>query len=275
MVRVFPRQVPSFALVVAGLSTFPARNLSADVAALDPCAARLPALANSTLAALVRCSNVAVTHDGGSVGGVGEGPAGLGAGGGIGRVLKPLADSLSPLDAYHWRQSLVAAASAKVGPSNSSKRVRFSDDRPKAVLRQKMEHKAKEDGRAAALDLLHAAVTEQPALMVVMFWSQPPRSVKSPPGGFLWQDVFGLGGSGIASPGGGGGGTKEQNEASRAAVSGGASLSSAVLSILEALLERIRGEFRRISGTEEALSKALDLVLALWHAEGVGRLGQV
>lgn len=80
--------MPSFALVAAALSSYPPRSMSAGAGAgrsSDPCAARLPALANSTLASLVRCGAVVEQGSAGSLAGVGGGIsfAGNGVGGGL------------------------------------------------------------------------------------------------------------------------------------------------------------------------------------------------
>lgn len=251
-----PRQVPSFALVAAALSSFPSRRLASDSSSSDPCAERLPALANSTLASLVRCGfpfNV-----GGGGGGLSTGPpmagspagsasAGIGpvprwlagSGGGGCEVVKPLADSLSPGDAYHLRRALVAAVSAASAEGGGSA----------AVI---------EERRAAALDLLLSAVREQPALVVVLFWAQPSPS---------------SGGAAASAKGRVDGG--EEAAGGPVVVVGDAALSGAVLSALKALSVELADGQNGLAGGEEALVMALELVLALWCAEGVGRLGQV
>ena len=266
--------------MAAALSSFPSRRLASDAASPDPCAARLPALANSTLASLVRCGfpfNVA----GGGGGGVGAGPpmgmagptagaaggvtagvgrwrAGGGGGGGVGEVVKPLADSLSPADAYHLRQALVAAVSTRPSPSPSPVAAGTAEDGSGgggSVI---------EERRAAALELLLSAVKEQPALVVVLFWAQPASTM--PSGASV------LSPSGKAGGGGGGGGGEE---AGGPVVVGDKALSGAVLAALKALSVELEDGQNGLAGGEEALVMALELVLALWRAEGVGRLGQV
>ncbi|CAM9317779.1 unnamed protein product, partial [Ectocarpus sp. 13 AM-2016] len=162
-------------------------------------------------------------------------------GGGGGGFVRPLADSLSPDDAYHLRQALVAAMSSQdpdkpVGGGGGAEA---------------------EEKRAAALGLLLSAVKEQPALVVVLFWAQPtpPRKAGATP------SVL----STLSPPTGDG---------ETAAVVGGAALSGAVLSVLKALSVELADGQRGLAGGSESLVMALELVLGLWHAEGVGRLGQ-
>lgn len=302
------KQVPSFALVTAALMSFPPRALSTDVGrrSPDPCATRLPALANSTLTALVRCGTMAEQSVspvppppppllsglgsngvGGFFGGAGAG-VGAGAGGGVSvGILKPLADSLSPYDAYRWRQALVASASEAVKaaagrtrgvPTGTSSSQPEGDDDAVAdeeffaAERSRLGAEAVEESRAAALDLLLAAVTYQPALMVVLFWAPAPPAAATPSstpkestGGMTDTPVASdlLPAPGAPPPG------------ERGVGGGGAALADSVLSILNSLAVEREGAPCLVAGAGEALGKALDLVLALWHAEGVGRLGQV
>lgn len=117
-----------------------------------------------------------------------------------------------------------------------------------------------EERRAAALDLLLSAVRVQPSLIVVLFWAQlPPNTITtlmSPP----------------PKTGSASGGTKDADSSVKV---GGAALSGAVVSALTALSSELPDGKRGLAGGSEALVTALDLVSALWHAEGVGRLGQV
>ncbi|CAB1112678.1 unnamed protein product [Ectocarpus sp. CCAP 1310/34] len=244
-------EVPSFAVVAAALSSFPPRRLASDPSSLDPCAERLPALANSTLASLVR-SGFPFNGDAASVPMASAAvppPPPIWAGvptaagpndGGGGGFVRPLADSLSPDDAYHLRQALVAAMSSQ------------DPDKPVGGGGVAIEEK-----RAAALGLLLSAVREQPALVVVLFWAQPspPRKAGATP------NV-----SSTPSPPAGDGETP--------AVVGSAALSGAVLSVLKALSVELADGQRGLAGGSEPLVMALELVLGLWHAEGVGRLGQ-
>ncbi|CAM9920527.1 unnamed protein product [Ectocarpus sp. 8 AP-2014] len=246
-------EVPSFALVAAALSSFPPRRLASDPSSPDPCAERLPALANSTLASLVRSGfpfngDAASAPMAAAAAAAAPPPIWAGVptaagpnGGGGGGVVRPLADSLSPDDAYHLRQALVAAMSSQ------------DPDKPAGGGGAAVEEK-----RAAALGLLLSAVKEQPALVVVLFWAQPtpPRKAGATP------NVLST-----PSPPTGGGET--------AAVVGGAALSGAVLSVLKALSVELADGQRGLAGGSESLVMALELVLGLWHAEGVGRLGQV
>lgn len=177
--------------------------------------------------------------------------AGAGLGGTGGGFVKPLADSLSPDDAYHLREALVAAVSAPALPSKPQQR--SNTGRDKTIDEQEEDgsgHAAAiEERRVAALELLLSAVKEQPALVVVLFWAQPAtprRGSSSPP-----------------------------PASEEAVIVGGAALSGAVLSALNALSVELADGQRGLAGGGEALVVALELVLALWHAEGVGRLGQV
>lgn len=266
--------MPSFALIAAALSSFPPRHQSSDVGTPDPCAARLPALANSTLASLLRCGSNAGDWPIDSAASTTTASAAAAAGA---VIMKPLPDSLSPSDAYHWRMALVsaAAAAATLLPSTSKPLAQVTPGRghgqlspdvvdDEAVARAEAKAEAVEASRAAALDVLLAAVTEQPALAVVLFWAQPPPSPIS-------GDVTGaqVAPEGALTPTGAGAGSVVGDR-------GGTALSGAVLSVLKALSVETHGGLRVLAaGSGEALSKALELVLALWHAEGVGRLGQV
>lgn len=284
--------------MAAALSSFPSRRLASDAATPDPCAARLPALANATLASLVRCGfpfNVAaggggvgagapMVMAGPSAGAAGAAGAGIGAwstsgvggvGGGGGEVVKPLADSLSPRDAYHLRQALVAAVSTRplaTGTAAASAAASAEEDGggEGAVI---------EERRAAALELLLSAVKEQPALVVVLFWAHPQPA--STPGATGLSPLSASGGAAAADPAkgkpgaGGGGGGGEEAGGPGPVVVGDKAFSGAVLAALKALSVELADGQMGLAGGEEALVMALELVLALWSAEGVGRLGQV
>ncbi|CAM9110574.1 unnamed protein product [Scytosiphon promiscuus] len=217
-------EVPSFALVAAALSSFPPRRLASNAESADPCAARLPALANSALCALVRSGfpfNIGGASAGNGLGvpsmssasaATAPAPTGgfwagaataaaatvTGLGGSGAGFVKPLADSLSPDDAYHLREALVAAGDNDEADG--------SDDAAAAAV---------EERRAAALELLLSAVKEQPALVVVLFWAQPTRPQAA--------------GEGSIPPAG------TDEAAGSAVVVGGPALSRAVLSALNAL----------------------------------------
>lgn len=266
-----------------GLSTFPPRNLSSDVSLRDPCATRLPALANSTLAALIRCGTGGMDAElfAASIPGTIVGAPPVPGAHGIPVVLKPLADCLSLHDALHWRRALVAAASAKAssecaiqiqsctGVDNGAESA-VERQRAGAAEHERQAVETREDARAAALDLLVAAINAQPALMVLLFWARPPIT----PGG-EWQDLVGAGSSAGAASASSTSCAFGSNTLG-SAESGDVTLSTAVLSVLSALwVEGRSGESRTLVGSEEALSRGLYLVLALWQAEGVGRLGQV
>ncbi|CBJ48943.1 hypothetical protein Esi_0102_0029 [Ectocarpus siliculosus] len=245
-------EVPSFALVAAALSSFPPRRLASDPSSRDPCAERLPALANSTLASLVRSGfpfngDAASAPMAAAAAAAAAPPVWAGVptaagpiGGGGGGVVRPLADSLSPDDAYHLRQALVAAMSSQ------------NPDEPVGG-----GGTAVEERRAAALGLLLSAVKEQPALVVVLFWAQPtpPRKAGATP-------------NALSTP------SPPTGDGETAAVVGGAALSGALLSVLKALSVELADGQRGLAGGSESLVMALELVLGLWHAEGVGRLGQ-
>lgn len=87
--------------------------------------------------------------------------------------------------------------------------------------------------------------------MVVLFWAQPHPTLPSV-GASLWA------GNGVVD---------------EAEETGDVALSGAVLAVLKALSMEMQGA--RVLKSDEGLGRALDLVLALWQAEGVGRLGQV
>lgn len=249
-------QVPSFALLAAALSSFPARLLAFDGKSPDPCAARLPALANATLASLVRCG---FPYSSRSQSGF---PAtdvnmystsiDMWSSGSLALVTgdrrrsqheptKPLSDSLSSRDAVQWRLSLVEAISAAPMSCPSGQEIYENVER------------MREERRNAALDLLLSAVREQPALVVVLFWSRAPEN-----GG---PDNKGKAGSASVEEG--------------VLKEGPAVLSGAVLSLLKVLSTEMSDGHRVLAGGAEALVKALDLVLTLWKSEGVGRLGEV
>lgn len=258
-------QVPSFALLAAALSSFPARLLAFDGKSPDPCAARLPALANATLASLVRCgfpySSSSRSQTGlpatdanmysTSVDMWSSGSLPVVAGNRHRpqhELTKPLSDSLSPRDAVQWRLSLVEAISGAPVTSSSD------GERDGDVERIGKE---REERRNAALDLLLSAVREQPALVVVLFWSRAPED----------GDSENKGKADSASV--------EEGAAVEVSKEGPAVLSGAVLSLLKVLAAEMPDGHRVLAGGAEALVKALDLVLTLWKSEGVGRLGEV
>lgn len=245
-------QVPSFALLAAALSSFPARLLAFDGKSPDPCAARLPALANATLASLVRGG---FPYSSRSQSGLPATDVDIWSSGSLTLVTgdryrsqheltKPLSDYLSPRDAVQWRLSLVEVISAEPVSSPSGR------ERDGIVERMGKE---REERRNAALDLLLSAVREQPALVVVLFWSRAPEN----------------------------GGPDNKGKADSVSVEEGvpkegpAVLSGAVLSLLKVLSTEMPDGHRVLAGGAEVLVKALDLVLTLWKSEGVGRLGEV